>query len=203
MLRSFLGVLCASVLALCGCAGGGKAVPPRQTFLVDLPAPQASAQPLPGTLLIEGVDVAEAFAGKQMVYRFADNRYQSDYYNEFLVAPREMLGQRLLEWLQGVRVYETVAPLAGSSTADALLLRVLVNEMYADLTDASHPAAVLSLQLYLTSEPAGEQPVRFAQQLRKVQPMRDASAQAYADALSRALDAVLREAAEQIRAAKR
>jgi uncharacterized lipoprotein YmbA len=199
LLQPILLLLLAAALTLSGCAGGGKAQPQRQTFFIDLPAPRPSGPPLPGILLLEGVDVAEAFAGKQMVYRFGDNRYQSDYYNEFLVSPREMIGQRALEWLQGVRLYETVAPLAGSSVPDAMVLRAVVNEMYADLRDPARPAAVLSLQLYVTAESGEGQPLRFAQQLRSVQPMRDASAQAYADALSRALEAVLWEAERQMR----
>jgi hypothetical protein len=94
-----------------------------------------------------------------------------------------------------------VAPLAGSRLPEAVMLRGLVNEMYADLRQPARPAAVLSVQFYITSEQAGGRPVRFAQQFRNVAPMEDASAQAFAAALSRALEAILSEAEKQIRAA--
>jgi cholesterol transport system auxiliary component len=199
--RTLNGVACLALLCLVGCGMGSKPGEVRQTFLLQVSTPAQTGAPLPGVLLVAGMDVSEAFAGKQMVYRFEEHRYQSDYYNEFLVAPRDMLGQRMLEWLQRARLYETVAPLAGTRLPEALVLRGLVNEMYADARDPARPAAVLSLQLYITSEQAEGKPMRFAQQFRNVAPMSDASAQAYADALSRALDAVLTEAEKQIRAA--
>jgi uncharacterized lipoprotein YmbA len=195
------GFACLALICLAGCGMGSKPGAVRQTFLLEVPAPAQPGTPLPGTLLVGGVDVVAAFAGKQMVYRFEEHRYQSDFYNEFLVAPRDMLGQRVLEWLQETALYETVAPLAGSRLPEALVLRGLVNEMYADVRDPARPAAVLSMQVYITSEQAEGRPLRFAQQFRNVARMSDASAQAYADALSRALEGVLAEAAKQIRAA--
>jgi uncharacterized lipoprotein YmbA len=200
--RLLIHLACVALLGLAGCAAGGKPVPLHQTFLLDLSAPEPAGTPLPGLLLVGEFDVAAAFAGKQMVYRFEEHRYQSDFYNEFLVAPRDMIEQRTLEWLQRARLYETVAPIAGSSAPDALVLHALVNEMYADVRDPARPAAVLSMQIYITAEPAEGRPVRFAQELRNVAPMADASAPAYADALSRALRAVLAEADRQIHTAQ-
>jgi cholesterol transport system auxiliary component len=200
-IRPFSRFACLALLCLAGCGMNGKQTTPRQTYLLDLSAPAPGAAALPGVLLVGAFDVADAFSGKQMVYRFQEYRYQSDYYNEFLVAPREMIGQSILEWLQRARLYETVAPLAGSRMPEALVLRGLVNEMYADLREPARPLAVLSVQFYITSEQAGGRPVRFAQQFRNAAPMADASAQAYAAALSRALEAILAEADKQVRAA--
>jgi hypothetical protein len=127
--RTLNGVACLALLCLVGCGMGSKPGEVRQTFLLQVSTPAQTGAPLPGVLLVAGMDVSEAFAGKQMVYRFEEHRYQSDYYNEFLVAPRDMLGQRVLEWLQRVRLYETVAPLAGTRLPEALVLRGLVNEV--------------------------------------------------------------------------
>ena len=200
MHRNLIPLTCAALFALAGCASN-KPAAVRQTFLLDVVAPApGTAAPLPGILLVSSFDVATAFAGKQMVYRFDEHRYQSDFYNEFLVAPRELVGQRALEWLQGARLYETVAPLAGSRAPEALVLRGLVNEMYADVRDPARPAAVLSIQFYISSEQADGRPVRFAQQLRTVAPMADASAAAYAGSLSHALAAILAELEQRLRA---
>ena len=159
--RLLIQLACLALLCLSACAGNGKPAATRQTFLLDASGPAQPGAPLPGTLLVGGFDVSEAFAGKQMVYRFEEHRYQSDYYNEFLVAPRDMIGQRVLEWLQRDRLFETVAPLAGSRLPDAVLLRGLVNEMYADLREPAQPSAVLSIQFYITTEQAGDRPARW------------------------------------------
>src|SRR5262245_57240700 len=88
-----------------------RPAPVRNTYLLELnPGQPTSDTSLPGVLLVGGFEVAQPFAAKEMVYRFDEYRYDSDFYNEFFVAPRDMIGQRVLEWLQGARPYETVAP---------------------------------------------------------------------------------------------
>jgi cholesterol transport system auxiliary component len=191
-------LLCA-MLAACSLT---RPAPVKHTWLIDAQRSVTPAEsPLPGLLLVDSVVVAEAFAGKPMVYRFEDHRYESDFYNEFFVAPRDIIGQRVLEWLQAAQLFETVAPLSGSRARDARRLRTFVNEMYADVRDRAQPTAVLSVQFYIVSENESGKPVRFGQQLRNVAPMRDDSAQAYAEALSQALAAVLAELEKQLRSA--
>ena len=190
-----------AVIALAGCTLTRPA-PVKETYLVNVDRPaQLTATPLPGVLLVGTIDVAEAFSGKSMVYRFGEHRYEADFYNEFLVSPRDMLTQCVLEWLQKARLYQTVARLAGSRRADADVLRGFVNEMYADVRDPARPQAVLSIQFYLTREQAAGHPVVFTQQLRNEAPMTDASPEAFAAALSQALAAILTELEKQLRAA--
>lgn len=190
-----------AVIVLAGCTLTRPA-PVKQTYLLDLERQvEAARTPLPGALLVGEINVAEAYSSKSMVYRFAEHRYESDFYNEFLVSPRDMLTQCVLEWLQKARLYQTVAPLAGSGSVEADVLRGFVNEMYADVRDPARPQAVLSVQFYLTREQAAAHTVVFTQQLRNETPMADASAEAFAAALSRALAAILTELEKQLRAA--
>lgn len=191
------------LIALCAACSLTKPAPVKNTWLIDAPRPANAPRqaPLPGILLVDTASVAEAFAGKPMVYRFEAHRYESDYYNEFFVAPRDIIGQRVLEWLQAAQLFETVAPLSGSRARHARRLQVFVNELYADVRERAHPAAVLSIQFYLIAEDDGGRPLRYGAQLRNVAAMRDDSAQAYAEALSRALAAVLTELEQQLRGA--
>lgn len=176
--------------------------PARTAFLPQVDAARAatSEAPLPGLLLVDRFSVAEAFAGKSMVYRFAEHRYESDFYNEFFVAPRDFVSQGVLEWLQRAHLFESVVPAAGTRARRALMLQGSVNEMYADVRDAQQPAAVLSIQFYLVDENLPGRPVRLSQQLQQVMPMADASAGAYADALSRAMTSIFTELERQVRA---
>lgn len=192
-----------ALLLLCAACSFSKPAPLKNTWLIDAPRPAAAPRPapLPGVLLVDTASVAEAFAGKPMVYRFETHRYESDYYNEFFVAPRDIVGQRVLEWLQAAQLFETVAPLPGSRARHARRLQVFVNEMYADVRERARPAAVLSIQFYLIAEDDSGRPLRFGAQLRNVAAMRDDSAQAYAEALSRALGTVLAELEQQLRGA--
>jgi cholesterol transport system auxiliary component len=174
----------------------------RQTYLLEVDRTQAStATPLPGALLVGVFDVAEPYASRGMVYRFGDYRYESDFYNEFFVPPSDMISQRVLEWLQSARLYDTVVPLAGNRIPGGNVLQGLVNEMYADLRDATRPTALLTIQFYVTREQRRRGDVLFAEQLSQRRPMRDASAPAYAAALSEALAAILAELEQRMHAA--
>ena len=137
---ALLAGLAVIVLASCTLT---RPAPVKQTFLLDVDGQvETKGTPLPGELLVGEINVAEAYSSKAMVYRFAEHRYESDFYNEFLVSPRDMLTQCVLEWLQKARLYQTVAPLAGSGGVEADVLRGFVNDMYADGRDPARPRAV-------------------------------------------------------------
>ena len=192
-------------VTLACCLAGCSLTPPapaRNTFLPRAEPAQAvlAVAPLPGLLLVNVFSVAEAFAGKPMVYRFEEHRYETDFYNEFLVSPRDFVSQGALEWMQRAQVFESVAPAAGARAPSALLLQGSVNELYADLRDAQRPAAVLAIQFYLVDETQSARPMRLAEELRQVVPMTDASAGAYAHAVSRAMTAIFAELEQRLRA---
>ncbi len=198
--RGLLALAVLASVALTACSFS-RPQPVRQTFLAHpvRPASAPTQAPLPGALLVGTFGVNEAYAGKPMVYRFSDQQFQSDFYNEFFVAPRDMVGQAVLDWLQAGHLYQTVAPLAGTRVTGARLLTGFVDEMYADVRDANQPRAVVAIQFYVTADAEPGRPALFAQQLRDTAPMRDSSAAAYAEALAQALGAVLAELEKQVR----
>lgn len=177
--------------------------PARSTFLprAEFTQARAPAAPLPGLLLVNVFSVAEAFAGKSMVYRFDAHRYETDFYNQFLVAPRDFVSQSVLEWMQRAHVFESVAAAAGNRAPRALLLNGSVTELYADVRDAQRPAAVVAIQFYLVDETQAARPLRLAEELRHSVPIADASAAAYADGVSRAMQAIFAELENRLRAA--
>lgn len=175
--------------------------PPRSTFLPRPALERASAQavPLPGLLLVNVFSVAEAFAGKPMVYRFDEHRYETDFYNQFLVAPRDLVTQGALEWLQRASLFESVAPAAGARAPHALLLQGTVNELYADVRDPHRPAAVLAIRFHVVDEIQPVRPLRMTAEVRRSVPMADASAGAFADGVSRAMTEVFEELEQRLR----
>jgi len=199
-LRAFL--LALTILACTACSLNTPA-PARNTFLPrpDLSRATVQGESLPGLLLVNVFAVAEAFAGKPMVYRFDENRYETDFYNEFLVAPRDLVTQGALEWLQRAQPYETVAPAAGARAPRALLLQGTVNELYADVRDPQRPAAVLSVRFYLVDETQPARPLRSSGELRRAIPIADASAAAFAEGVSRAMTEIFGELEQRLRAA--
>lgn len=184
-----------------GCALTRPA-PVKQTYLLEAPRASETAAPtIEGTLRVGVFGAAPAFSGKPMVYRFEEHRYDADFYNEWFVPPRDLISQRVFEWMQNARVYDTTLPASGDGPRPGLLLSGLVTEMYGDLRAPSQPAAVLSIQFYITQQGREGSSVLLAQQLRQVVPMADASGGALATALSTALTNILAEFERQARAA--
>jgi len=91
-----------AVFALIAALGSGCTLLPerpaldRAWFLLEVPE-AGTAEP-PGPLVELGsVRIAPAFAGKGLVYRLGPYRYESDFYNEWFLNPREHVEQILRE----------------------------------------------------------------------------------------------------------
>jgi len=91
-----------AVFALIAALGSGCTLLPerpaldRAWFLLEVP--EAGPAEPPGPLVELGsVRIAPAFAGKGLVYRLGPYRYESDFYNEWFLNPREHVEQILRE----------------------------------------------------------------------------------------------------------
>ena len=185
---------------LAGCSALQRESLVRQTFLLDppLPAPVASAQQ--ATLRVGRVDVAAPFRGKTFVYRTADLRYESDFYVEFLVPPATMLAEQTARALVHARPFAAVAG-PGNGTDAQWVLDGFATAIYADYRDRAKPAAELDITYYLTATANAEQTPRWTREYRQRVAMREATPQAYAEALNQAFGMILVDLARDLAAA--
>lgn len=191
----------ALALALQACAVAPN-TPVKRSYLLEASrAPSQDAPAHGGTLYVAVLRVAEPFAGKGMVYRFDEYRYEADFYNEFFVAPRDIVTQRVLQWLQSANLFASVRPAAGGGRRRELQLDGLVTEMYGDLRDPQQARAVLEVQFYVSRDTRAGSEVLFAQQLSQSVPIPDASPDSLAAGLSEALQGILAQLEQQLRVA--
>ncbi|HKO87479.1 MAG TPA: hypothetical protein VJU83_03065 [Burkholderiales bacterium] len=110
-----------------------------------LPAPLSARVSKPLDARLGRFDVAPAFEGKQLVWRLDETRYESDFYNELLTTPREMLMNRTAEWF-GIKDGSAQLGLSEPS----YLLEAYAPELYGDMR--SRPGqAVLRMHYKLTA----------------------------------------------------
>ena len=95
------------------------------------------------------VTVAAPFRGRTFVYREGDLRFETDFYDEFLVAPAPMIGEATARCARARGAFARVIPPGAPPDAD-FVLDGFVDALYADTRDARQPAAVLAITFYVT-----------------------------------------------------
>jgi cholesterol transport system auxiliary component len=144
-------VLLTLVLIASGCGLGlNRPAPVKNYFLLEPAAQPSTAAPAyPFALKVTNFEVAPPYQERALVYRLGEQRYDSDFYNQFFVQPRSMITTQAVQWLAQRQIFTAV--LAPVSSLDAsYVLEGLVNQLYADLRPGMQPAAVFTMQIFLT-----------------------------------------------------
>ncbi len=142
----------APLLLLVALVGGCTLVPTqpavdRAWFLLELPpAPTTAGAPVPVEL--GSVRVAPAFAGKGLVYRLGPHRYESDFYNEWFLDPRDHVEQGFRErWIAEDAVVRLVAD--ARTVPGAREVDVLVTGLHADLEGPAPGVAAVGMRVFV------------------------------------------------------
>jgi cholesterol transport system auxiliary component len=189
-IRTMAGALAvlAFTLAVAGCSLTRPA-PVKNTFLLDPPLPPPVASPKPGTLRIGTFNVSAPYRDRAFTYRTGDVKYESDFYNEFFVAPGPMIGQAASKALAHAKPFARVVPAGTAPEEGDFVLEGFVSDLYADARE--RPAAgVVGVNFYLTRTtfpPA----VVWSREYRERVPLAASTPEALAHAWNEALGRVL------------
>jgi len=188
-LTLLLAVILPLLLASCGI---NQPAPVKQTYLLQVapPSNRANAAPKPVSLKVSSVSVGAPFRGRSIVFREAEFRYQSDFYDEYFIPPSAMLADAVATWLGSARIFREVLPTGSGAQAD-YLLEGFTGALYADIRDAAKPAAVLEIKFLLTDASSGA--VVWNHDYAQRVTMANASADAFASAMNQALSQLLTE----------
>lgn len=194
-------LICACLLvSACGLSLSRPAIV-KHYYLLQVAEQPAEAPPAhPVAIKVNGFEVAPPFADRALVYRVEDQRYESDFYNEFFVAPRAMVTSRVSEWLASRHIFSSALP-SSSSVEAPYTIEGLVNAMYGDLRNAAEPSAVFTMQVYVMQSGTAERRIvlerKYSHQVR----VADTSAESVAKGLSLAFQQCLADLETDLRAA--
>ncbi len=171
-------VLVLAVMILGGCIRLAKTPPEKRFYALEVtrpseaPAPQAGASPK--ILKIRKLRISPHFEGTEIVYRTGEADYQSDFYNEWFVAPSAMVTQQLQRWLTHAHLFQHVVD-TSSTLESAYLLEGAVNALYGDLRLNGSPKAVLTMQIVLIRDRPAHEEIVLRREYQEVMDIADSS----------------------------
>ena len=172
--------------------------PVKSTFLLDPPDPPAATATKPATLRVGTFNVSAAYRDRAFTYRTGDVKFESDFYNEFFVAPGAMIGQATAKALAAAKVFTRVVPSGTAPEEGDFVLEGFVSDLYADTRE--RPAAgVVGINFYLTRT-TFPSTVIWSRDYRERVVLSASTPEALASAWNEALGNVLRKLSQDLAA---
>jgi len=186
-------VLLISLLVFPGCVNLKRKYPDVRTYSLELADQNHlaySGQPVTARLNL--FKSAPAYTDLYLVYRSGETTYESDFYNQFMSLPMQMIEDQMQAWLQGSPLFKFVLPPANAAISDFTIDGRLL-ELYADYRDTKNPKAVLKLQLTVNDSKPQIPVVAFQKIYSQAIPMKAVSANALVEGWNKALEQVVND----------
>jgi len=149
-----------------------------------------SASRSDAVLTIRRFRVSPRYEGKGFVHRIGDLRYDTDFYNEFLIAPEVMIAEEVQKWLAGSGLFQYVTG-SSSRIEPTFILEGIVTVLYGDYRDKKAPGAVLEMQFFLVRNDAAQPKIVFGKTYHAETPINKISPEALAEGWNRSLEHIL------------
>ncbi|HEX6437324.1 MAG TPA: hypothetical protein VF182_09350 [Candidatus Binatia bacterium] len=179
----------AATFLFASCVSIEKSYPDKRYFVLDITADAAPENPgETGTLQIGSARVSPRYADRSFVYRRSETRFESDFYNQFLISPGVLLAEELRQGLSQSGIFKFVV---GSANAvpPTHTLEIIVNTLYGDFRDLRAPKAVMEIEFFLSQEgsPNG---IVFHKRYRSAISLEARNPEALVQGWNRALEAI-------------
>ena len=189
------------LLLLPGCVTLERSYPDKHFFVLEVNHDwQPASRPIKGVVEVADISVSPRYESQSFVYRLSDTSYESDFYNQFLIAPGSLITDEVRKALAQSRVFEHVI---GSYTdlPTNYRLQGVVNSLYGDFSKSAAGQAILSMEFFLNKKtPAGEEIV-LAERYTKSAPVGSRSPDALVKGWDKALEDILQSLVASLKSA--
>lgn len=131
------------------CVNPSRDYPAKNYYVLDISRHENPIdQKIKSILEVDKFVAPSVRSGKEFIYKFSNDEYKSDFYNEFFVNPDDLIRDQVAEWIAKSGLFKAVINSNTNFNSD-LILEGNVDELYADFS-GEDIKAILSLQLFLT-----------------------------------------------------
>jgi ABC-type uncharacterized transport system auxiliary subunit len=147
IIKSSFGLsLFVSAIIIVGC--GPKSFEKQHYILDTKRASSAVSADNANILEVRRFTIASAFNSNSLIYRVGEFKYESDFYNEFLVSPTAMITEKVRNWLAESGVARRVSD-PGSNIDPTHIIEGNVIALYGDFRAKSAPKAIMEIRIFL------------------------------------------------------
>jgi cholesterol transport system auxiliary component len=181
--------LLAASFLLFGCVSIERSYPDKRYFVLDISLKESPQDPADsGILQMASARVSPRYADRNFVYRRSDTRFESDFYNQFLISPAALVTEELRRELSQAGLFKFVVgsanPLAPTHT-----METMVNTLYGDFRDLKAPKAVIEMEFFLTQE-ASPSGIVFHKLYQRIVPVQERNPEALVRGWNQGLESI-------------
>ncbi len=132
---------------LSGC--GPRAAFNQRTFILEASRNSPRHNTSKDIILeVQNFSIDRAFGSKSLVYRKASSEYETDFYNQFLIGPENMVTEKTRAWLSESGLFEWVLE-PGSCVDTTHKLEGNIISLYGDFSNESSPKAKMGIRFFV------------------------------------------------------
>lgn len=181
--------LLAASFLLFGCVSIERSYPDKRYFVLDISLKKSQQDPADsGILQMASARVSPRYADRNFVYRRSDTRFESDFYNQFLISPAALVTEELRRELSQAGLFKFVVGSA-NPLAPTHIMETMVNTLYGDFRDLKAPKAVIEMEFFLTQE-ASPSGIVFHKLYQRIVPVQERNPEALVRGWNQGLESI-------------
>jgi cholesterol transport system auxiliary component len=173
-----------------GCVSLERSYPEKRLFVIELQPSKGAAVTNGQVLSLPTLHISPRYADRDFVYRTSQTEYESDFYNQFLIAPAVMITEEARKALAASSGFKFVVGPASPLTPN-YVLEGSINALYGDFRNPAVPAAVLEIEFFLHNENPANQGIALHKRYMQAVALKERSPEALVRGWSEALQAIV------------
>jgi cholesterol transport system auxiliary component len=190
MQKNFLSIVFILFLShsFINCFSIKKDFPEKKSFLLELSPSKGQARSMPKewNVKLRKVSVSSKYLDKSFVYRRSESKYESDFYDEFLISPQQNLSEELVKYLDASGAFLSTSDM-NSRIEATHYIEADFTGLYGDFREKGFPKSYMEVQLRVFDDRTAEYTPIFRKNFSKSIPMKDESPESLVDGWNQAL----------------